>query len=142
MARRIIYCPGVWDLLHRGHLNILRASRAMGEMLIVGVVSDDGVEAYKGRRPVHDEQTRLEVIRSLRMVDGARIQPTTDPTPILEALIPRPTALTHGDDWERLREGQETLDLLGIEFRLIPYTHGVSSSGYIAELAERGMAVT
>lgn len=121
-----VYTAGVFDLLHQGHLNILRASREMGGRLVVGVVSDAGCEAYKGRRPVQDEETRLEVIRALRVVDEVYLQPTTDPTPILELV--RPEIMTHGNDWERLREGHETLARLKITFALVPYTPGVSTS--------------
>lgn len=138
MSARTVYTAGVFDLLHRGHLNLLHASRALGDRLIVGVVSDAGAEAYK-RRPIQDQETRLQVIRALRCVDVAILQPTTDPTPILEAV--RPDIMTHGDDWSRLREGHETLERLGIQFRLLPYTPGVSTSMLLAYL-ERGMAVT
>lgn len=136
---KTIYCPGCWDLLHPGHLNILERSRALGDRLVVGVVSDDGAEAYK-RRPVQDEQTRLAVIRALRVVDLAVLQKTTDPTPELEVI--RPDILTHGSDWSQLREGQETLERLGIAFVLLPYTPGVSTSDLIAQLFARGAAVT
>lgn len=121
-----VYTAGVFDLLHQGHLNVLHASRAMGGRLVVGVVSDAGCEAYKGRRPVQDEATRLEIIRALRVVDEVHLQPTTDPTPILEVV--RPQIMTHGDDWAQLREGHGTLDRLGITFALVPYTPGISSS--------------
>jgi len=137
--RRLIYTAGVWDLLHRGHLNLLRRSRALGDVLIVGVVSDDGAAAYK-RRPIQDEETRLAVMRALRMVDFAVLQPTTDPTPILEVF--RPHVMTHGDDWDRLREGNDTLALLGIDFMTLPYTHGVSSTDLIRELTARGEVMT
>ena len=131
------YCPGAWDLLHRGHLALLQRARAQCVTLVVGVVSDDGVAAYK-RRPVQDQDTRLEIIRELRMVDHAFLQPTTDPTEILNAM--RPDALFHGDDWDKLREGHETLELLGIDYVSLPYTHGISTTETIA--AVRAMAVT
>jgi cytidyltransferase-like protein len=132
---RIVYTAGVWDLLHQGHLNLLTRSKALGEVLVVGVVSDDGTAAYK-RRPLHDQRTRLEVIRALRMVDFAVLQPTTDPSLILELL--RPAIMTHGSDWSRLREGHETLERLGIDFRVLPYTPGVCSSDLVAACVERG----
>lgn len=130
-APRIVYTAGIFDLLHVGHLNILHQSRALGEILVVGVVSDEGAMAYK-RRPIQDEQTRLRIIRDLRMVDFAVIQPTTDPTPVLEII--RPEIMTHGSDWKELREGRETLIRLGIRWQLIPYTAGVSTSGTIARM--------
>lgn len=137
---RVIYTAGVFDLLHRGHLNVLRKSRAMGDILIVGVVSDDGAEAYK-RRPIQDEATRLAVINALHMVDLAVIQPTTDPSSTIEWLIPRwgvPIAMTHGSDWDQLREGNATLDRHGIRFVRIPYTQGVSTGAIIERILERG----
>jgi glycerol-3-phosphate cytidylyltransferase len=133
------YVPGAWDLLHRGHLALLQRARAQCITLVVGVVSDDGVAAYK-RRPIQDEATRLEIVRQLRLVDHVVLQPTTDPTPVLDAI--RPDALFHGDDWDKLREGHETLDLLGIDYVSLPYTRGISTTDMIAAIVERGMAVT
>jgi len=133
---KLIYTAGIWDWMHEGHLNILRRSKALGTHLIVGVVSDDGAEAYK-RRPVQHELTRLQVVAAVKYVDAVVLQPTTDPTPILEWL--RPAVMTHGDDWDRLLEGNETLKAMGIEFVLIPYTHGVSSTETLQRMAERHM---
>lgn len=125
---RVIYTAGVFDLLHQGHLNLLNRSKALGDVLVVGVISDDGAEAYK-RRPVQDEKTRLAVVRALSVVDCALLQPTTDPTPVLELL--RPHVMTHGDDWHKLREGHETIVRLGIEWTLIPYTPNVSTTAFL-----------
>lgn len=139
MTTRVIFCPGVFDLLHQGHLNILRASRELGDVLVVGVVSDRGAEAYK-RRPVQDEQTRLEVIKALRIVDAAYLQPTTDPSGLLEVIRPRPSILTHGSDWSRLREGHATLARLGIKFVRLPYTEGISTGQLIERAFDRALA--
>jgi cytidyltransferase-like protein len=123
---RIIYTAGVWDMLHRGHLNILWESKKLGDILVVGVVSDCGCMAYKNIMPTQNSQYRTRQIRSLGFVDVVEIQATTDPTPLLERY--RPDVMTHGDDWTELREGQETIRRLGIDWRLIPYTPGISST--------------
>lgn len=123
---RIVFVPGVWDLLHRGHLNLLWRARQLGDVLVVGVVSDAGTEAYKNRRPAQTEALRLDIVNRLNFVDVVDLQPTTDPTPLLERY--RPTMLVHGDDWERLIEGNETLERLGIEFVRLPYTPEVSTT--------------
>ncbi len=122
----VVYTAGVFDMLHLGHLNILRRSAQWGTTLVVGVVTDEGTERYKGRRPVQDERTRLEVVRALPFVDLAILQDGTDPSPVLEVV--RPQVMTHGDDWERLREGHETLERLGVRFVTLPYTPGISST--------------
>jgi cytidyltransferase-like protein len=123
---KVVYTAGVWDMLHRGHINILWESKLLGDVLVVGVVSDGGCAAYKGVAPVQNAQKRARMVEALGFVDVVEMQPTTDPTPLLERY--RPDIMTHGDDWERLREGAETLERLGIEWRLIPYTPGISST--------------
>jgi rfaE bifunctional protein nucleotidyltransferase chain/domain len=123
---RIVYAPGCWDLLHRGHLNLLWRAKALGDVLIVGVVSDPGVRAYKGRWPVRNIQQRTQDVQRLTFVDVVVTQQTTDPTPVLEQW--RPDVLVHGDDWDRLREGHETLERLGIEYVSLPYTPGISTT--------------
>ena len=136
---RIVYAPGCYDLLHEGHRNFLRRSKALGDFLIAGIVTDDGAAAYK-RRPVQPEQTRLGNVRDLRYVDLAVLQPGTDPTPVLRSLVRlgiKPDLLTHGDDWQRLREGHETLEELGIGWALVPYTHGVSTTDTIQVMEAR-----
>ena len=125
-GQTIVYTAGVFDLMHRGHLNILRASKKWGDILVVGVVSDAGTEAYKGQRPVMDEQTRLELVRSLACVDFAVLQDGTDPSDNLAVI--RPHCMTHGDDWHQLKEGHETLERLGIAFVRLPYTPGISTT--------------
>ena len=125
-APRVIYTAGVFDLLHRGHLNILFASKALGDVLVVGVVSDAGCNAYKGVFPSQHVQLRVRALERLGFVDAVVIQPTTDPTPMLRRF--RPDVMTHGDDWPQLREGHETLERLGVEWKLIPYTEGISST--------------
>lgn len=134
---RVIFHAGVWDLFHTGHLSVLERSRALGDMLIVGVLTDDGAAAYKPRRPVIPQNERLAIIRSLRCVDAAFLQPGTDPSPLLESLaaIGRcPAALVHGDDWTELREGSETLERLGIELVLLPYGGGDGTTGIIERI--------
>lgn len=126
MKPRVVMTSGVFDQLHRGHLNVLWGSRQLGDLLVVGVVDDEGTAAYKDRYPVDPIGRRMERIQRLPFVDVVALQPTTDPTPLLERF--RPDVFTHGDDWERLREGHETIERLGIEFVRLPYTPGISST--------------
>lgn len=123
---RVILTSGVFDLLHRGHLNLLWRSKAMGDLLIVGVVTDTGVNAYKGAFPVENIQLRMRNVERLGFVDVVVMQATTDPSPLLERFLP--DVFTHGDDWERLLEGHETIEKLGVEFVTLPYTPGVSTT--------------
>jgi D-beta-D-heptose 7-phosphate kinase / D-beta-D-heptose 1-phosphate adenosyltransferase len=122
----IVYTAGVWDILHRGHLNLLWQSRKLGDVLVVGVVGDVGVKAYKARRPEEALFYRLQRIQRIPWVDVAIEQATTDPTENLRRFLP--DIFTHGSDWDRLKQGHETLEELGIEYVTIPYTKEISTT--------------
>ena len=123
---KIIYIPGVFDCLHHGHLSIIKRAKELGDVLVAGVVSDSGCMKYKGKLPLFDERHRLAQIQALQWVDLAIIQRETDPTRELEVILPN--VLVHGDEWKELKEGQATLERLGIEFKLLPHTPGISST--------------
>jgi glycerol-3-phosphate cytidylyltransferase len=126
MTPLICYTAGVFDLLHRGHINLLWRSRQLADILVVGVVSDEGTRLYKDRLPVENLVTRIRNVRQLSFVHVVVEQKTTDPSENLERFYP--DMMTHGDDWEKLRQGHETLERMGIEFCLLPYTQGISTT--------------
>jgi glycerol-3-phosphate cytidylyltransferase len=123
---RIVFVPGVWDLLHVGHINLLWRARALGDILVVGVVSSWGCREYKHVACKQSLPERMDAVRQLTFVDVVEEQESTDPTPLLERF--RPQVLVHGDDWKKLIRGNETLERLGIELVLLPYTPDVSST--------------
>jgi cytidyltransferase-like protein len=123
---RLIYTAGVWDMLHRGHLNFLWESKKLGDILVVGVVTDIGCYKYKAKHPVEDQYDRMHIIQRIPWVDVAVYQDDTDPSNNLRQFLP--DAMTHGDDWDQLKVGHETLHELGIEYITIPYTKGISST--------------
>jgi rfaE bifunctional protein nucleotidyltransferase chain/domain len=97
-GRRIVFTNGCFDLLHPGHIRSLEAARALGDVLIVGVNSDESVRALKGtNRPVIPEQERAEILASLECVDAVTIFPELTPQRIIAALLP--DVLVKGGDW-------------------------------------------
>ena len=136
---RIVYTAGVWDLLHRGHLNLLWESKQLGDILVVGVVSDAGCNAYKGAFPAQHSQHRIRAIENFGFVDVVELQVTTDPTPLLERF--RPDVFTHADgdgDWTELRE---RVRAMGAEYVNLPYTPGISSTALRAEMKQLNQGV-
>ncbi len=68
----LIYTVGTWDLLHVGHLALLRQCKALGKTVAVGVASDEVVASYKKNVPVVPLEQRMEMLQALRCVDIVR----------------------------------------------------------------------
>jgi len=106
----IVYTYVCGDLKHVGHQRALQQAKALGDYLIVGVISDGGVDAYK-RRPVIPFEERMELIAELKCVDRVVRQASVDPTENLKIL--KPDILTHGDDWGEDFPGAEYMRSIG-----------------------------
>lgn len=89
---------GTFDILHVGHINILRRAREMGERLVVGVSSDALNFAKKGRYPVYSQSERCEIIGVIRYVDDVFVEESLE---LKREYILRHKAgiLVMGDDW-------------------------------------------
>jgi rfaE bifunctional protein nucleotidyltransferase chain/domain len=97
-GRKIVFANGCFDLIHAGHIRYLRSSRALGDVLILGVNSDACVTALKGKgRPLQPEADRVEILASLDCVDYVLLfdAPTVDG--ILNEL--RPDVHAKGTDY-------------------------------------------
>lgn len=95
---RIVFANGCFDLLHVGHVRYLEGARALGDLLVVGINSDEQVRALKGEpRPLVPERERAEIIASMRAVDFVTIfsEPTVEA--LLRAL--RPDIHAKGTDY-------------------------------------------
>src|SRR5918997_4919595 len=95
---RVVFANGCFDLLHVGHVRYLEAARALGDLLVVGVNSDEQVRRLKGEgRPLVTERERAEVVASLRAVDLVTIFP--EPTVEQLLLVIRPDIHAKGTDY-------------------------------------------
>ncbi len=68
------YCALTADFLHIGHIRFLKKCREKCDYLVVAIMSDDCVEKYKGKRPLMNQQERMELVGNLRMADEVTIQ--------------------------------------------------------------------
>jgi len=86
---RIVLANGCFDILHAGHVRYLEGARALGDMLVVGINSDEQVARLKGAgRPVLPERERAELVASLQAVDLVTIFPEPTVTELLLAIKP------------------------------------------------------
>ena len=94
----VVFTNGVFDILHRGHVTYLEDARRRGDLLIVGINSDDSVRRLKGsERPINRLQDRALILAALRAVDY--VVPFSEDTPLklIEALTP--SVLVKGGDY-------------------------------------------
>lgn len=95
---RVVFTNGVFDLLHPGHVTLLRKARAACDRLVVGTNSDASVKRLKGKdRPLQDEASRATVLASLASVDGVVIFGEDTPLAVINQL--RPDLLVKGADY-------------------------------------------
>lgn len=125
---KTVYTSGSWDLLHVGHVNMIRRSRELGDRLVVGVSTDELIEAYKGMKPIIPFEERLELVRALRWTDEVVVQHELVPIPILQQYTI--SVVTIGDDWVgKHLEGLEWMQSQGGEVVYLSYTPGISTTG-------------
>jgi D-beta-D-heptose 7-phosphate kinase/D-beta-D-heptose 1-phosphate adenosyltransferase len=97
-GRTVVLTNGCFDLLHPGHVALLEAARAEGDLLVVALNSDRSVRALKGEgRPLIPEAERVEVLLALETVDRVVVYPEPTPLEVVRALLP--DVLVKGADW-------------------------------------------
>jgi rfaE bifunctional protein nucleotidyltransferase chain/domain len=130
-GRRIVFTNGVFDILHPGHLRYLKAARAHGDLLIVGINSDASVRRNKGpERPINPERERAEVLAALDCVDLVAIFDEDTPAGIIRLL--QPDVLVKGSDWPADQiVGRDTVEARGGRVVLESVEQGYSTSSII-----------
>lgn len=131
---RIVATGGCFDILHAGHVSMLRAARALGDCLVVCLNSDASVRRVKGPdRPVNPAADRAAVLSALDCVDAVLIFDENTPVEILRRL--RPDIWAKGGDYtiEELPEASVVASWSG-QTVLLPYLAGRSSTGIVARM--------
>ncbi|MBA3283194.1 MAG: adenylyltransferase/cytidyltransferase family protein [Acidimicrobiia bacterium] len=126
---RIGYAPGVFDLFHIGHLNILRESRQFCDHLVAGVISDEMTQRVKGALPVVPLSERLDIVASIRFVDEAVVEDVAHKLEMWERL--KFDVVIKGDDWRGTDKGDKLeadFATVGVDVAYLPYTERTSST--------------
>jgi rfaE bifunctional protein nucleotidyltransferase chain/domain len=135
---RIVLANGCFDILHVGHARYLEGARALGDLLVVAINSDEQVRALKGAgRPLVPERERAEIIASLRAVDFVTI--FTEPT--VEALLQaiRPDIHAKGTDYtEDSVPERDVVRSYGGRVAIVGDPKDHSTSGFISQLGLKG----
>ncbi len=97
--KKIVFTAGSWDLIHAGQCRYLEKAKSYGDVLVVGVSSNDAIKKVKGpNKPILDEKIRAEMLTFLKSVDFVTILPEPSCSPSLGLLQPD-TYITVKEDW-------------------------------------------
>ncbi len=134
--RTLVFTNGCFDLLHRGHVEYLHRARSLGDLLVVGLNTDDSVRRLKGGgRPVTPQDDRAHVLAALASVDAVVLFDEDTPRALIARLLP--DVLVKGGDYEPSEVvGREEVVVAGGRVEIIPFVEGYSTSR-ILERARR-----
>lgn len=96
---KIVFTNGCFDIIHAGHIKLLKEARSYGDYLFVGLNSDKSVKKIKGNdRPINKQEDRKEVLLAIKYVDRVIIFDEEKPTELIKKL--HPDVLIKGSDWK------------------------------------------
>jgi D-beta-D-heptose 7-phosphate kinase/D-beta-D-heptose 1-phosphate adenosyltransferase len=139
-GKRIVFTNGCFDLLHVGHIRYLQAAKALGDVLVVGVNSDQSVQALSKApdRPIVPDGQRAEVVAALGCVDYVVIFHDPDPLNLITAL--QPDVLVKGGDWAPDRIiGRDVVEGRGGIVTTIPLVPGTSTTALIQRIRSQSI---
>ena len=133
-GEKIVFTNGCFDILHAGHIHLLKEAKNLGNRLLIGLNSDQSVRNLKGPgRPLNHEDARTSALESLSMVDGVTIFQEDTPRELIHEIIPH--VLVKGGDYSVENVvGAKTVKASGGEVVLIPFLKGYSTSVLITRI--------
>ena len=127
----VVTTNGCFDILHRGHVSYLSQSRELGDLLLIGINSDESVRKLKGPgRPLNNELDRAFVLASLRHVDGVCIFSDANPNSWLDCIKPQIHA-KGGDYTPETMPEQKVLARWGGRIVVLPFVPGHSTTAIL-----------
>ena len=136
----IVYSYYVLDIIHRGHLLMMKNSKAIAGAdgrLIVGIVSDEAVLEKKGKAPILSFSERLELAQAIKYVDLVVAQPTYSPFENVRQIKPNILMESESHDEVQIEEGRRLMASLGGKVIVMPYFRGQSSSDIKQKIVAR-----
>lgn len=133
---KVVFTNGCYDILHPGHVDLLQRARALGDLLVLGLNSDESVRSLgKGEgRPLNPVADRAFVLAGLACVDFIIVFHDSTPLELIKGV--RPQILVKGGDWPKESiVGGDVVEALGGEVLSLPLLEGYSTTGLIGKMA-------
>ena len=131
---KIVFTNGCFDIVHRGHIEVLARTADLGDKLIIGLNSDNSIKKLKGEnRPIVNEKSRAILLASLAFVDVVVLFSEETPINLISTLLPN--ILAKGGDYDiSTIVGNEVVKNNGGEVILVPFVDGFSSTDIIERI--------
>lgn len=136
--KKVVFTNGCFDLLHSGHIYLIREAKKQGDVFIVAVNEDESIKKIKGgSRPIFPLEERLEVLEAVGDIDYLVTFSEETPQRIIAALLP--DVLVKGGDWKPEEVvGKKEVESAGGRVVIIPYLEGRSTSEIIDRIVSSG----
>jgi len=133
-GNKVVFTNGCFDIIHRGHIEVLARTAELGDKLVIGLNSDQSIQKLKGEdRPIIDEQSRAILLAALSFVDAIVLFSQDTPLKLISALLP--DVLAKGGDYEiETIVGHEIVQQNGGKVKLVPFLDGFSSTTIINKI--------
>jgi rfaE bifunctional protein nucleotidyltransferase chain/domain len=138
LRQTYVFTNGCFDVIHPGHVALLRQARSLGHYLLVGINSDRSVHVLKGAgRPLQDQEARSQVLAALQDVDGVVVFDEDTPLELIRAI--EPDVLVKGGDYTPDQVvGREEVERRGGRVVIVPLVPGHSSSAVVRKMQQAG----
>lgn len=135
-GKKIVFTNGCFDIVHIGHVNYFKFAKSQGDLLVVGVNTDDSIRRLKGpKRPIICEEDRVGVLEGLEAIDYLILFGDDTPCDLLRAI--KPDVLVKGADYTKDKVvGHEIVEAYGGQIALAPLAEGRSTTNMIQRILE------
>ncbi|WP_029521306.1 D-glycero-beta-D-manno-heptose 1-phosphate adenylyltransferase [Persephonella sp. IF05-L8] len=137
-GKKIVFTNGCFDIIHAGHVDYLEKAKALGDVLVVGLNSDNSIRRIKGKdRPVNIQEHRKKVLEALKPVDLVIIFEEDTPERLIKEI--KPDVLVKGGDWsiENI-VGADFVKSYGGEVKTIDFVYDISTTKIIEKARNSG----
>lgn len=137
MNKNIVFTNGCFDLLHIGHIELLKYAKSLGDYLIVAINSDQSIKKLKGQtRPINDEPTRKMLLESIKYVDEVIIFEENTPLQLIKDI--QPNIIVKGGDYKKEDVVGYEFEKLGLlEVKVFNYVPNNSTTKIIERISSR-----
>lgn len=136
-GKTVVFTNGVFDIIHAGHIDYLKKAKALGDVLMLGLNSDESVRMIKGdKRPIISELERAFIVSNLKPVDYVVIFDEDTPAKVIKRIVP--DILVKGADWSLdTIVGREVVEEHGGVVKAIDFVNDQSTSKIIESIVSK-----